>query len=102
MKSIFTKAILLTLTLYISLLSTSLLAEIQWLDKIIVVVEDDVILDSEFKRKLKTVKQQFLANNSQLPSEDALKKQVLERMIIDQIQIQMGVSMTLKLNLKFC
>lgn len=65
-------------------------AEVKWLDKVIVLVEDDVILDSEFKRRLSTVKKQILANNSALPPEDALKKQVLENLILDQIQLQMA------------
>ncbi len=67
-----------------------LIAEPVWLDKVIVLVEDDVILDSELKRKTKQIKQQFLAKNAELPSAEALKKQVLERLIIDQIQLQMA------------
>ena len=67
-----------------------LLAEPEWLDKVIVLVEDDVITDSEFKRRLKTIKQQILASNAELPDEAALKKQVLERLILDQIQLQMA------------
>lgn len=66
------------------------LAETKWLDKIIAKVDDDVILDSELNRRLETAKKQILANNGSLPPEDALKKQVLERLIMDQIQLQLA------------
>lgn len=63
-------------------------AATQWLDKVIALVESDVILDSEFKRRLSSVKKQLTANGAELPPEDAIKKQVLERLVMDQIQIQ--------------
>jgi len=65
-------------------------AEPVWLDKVIVQVEDDVILDSELNRRMKTIKHQIQANNSELPSDEALKKQVLERLVMEQIQLQMA------------
>ncbi|MCP3674870.1 MAG: molecular chaperone SurA [Gammaproteobacteria bacterium] len=73
-----------------SMMPSILNAELVWLDKVIVLVEDDVILDSELKRKTKQVTQQLLANKAELPSDEALKKQILERLIIDQIQLQMA------------
>lgn len=63
-------------------------AATKWLDKVIVLVEGDVILDSEFERRLTTTKKQLLSNGTELPPEDAIKKQVLERLIMDQIQLQ--------------
>jgi peptidyl-prolyl cis-trans isomerase SurA len=65
-------------------------AEIEWLDKVIAIVEDDVILDSEFQRRLKTIKQQLAAKETKLPSEEAISKQVMERLILDQIQLQLA------------
>jgi len=65
-------------------------AEPVWLDKVVVQVEDDVILDSELKRRMKTIKHQILSSNNELPSDEVLKKQVLERLIMEQIQLQMA------------
>ena len=80
----------LVLVISTILLSSVSLAEKQWLDKVIALVEDDVILDSEFKRKVISVKQQFLATNADVPDEKAIEKQVLERLILEQIQLQMA------------
>jgi peptidyl-prolyl cis-trans isomerase SurA len=63
-------------------------AATKWLDKVVALVEGDVILDSEFKRRLSTIKKQLSANGTELPPEDAIKKQVIERLIMDQIQLQ--------------
>ncbi len=85
------KLFLTTVAVIFSIIMTlSSSAELVWLDKVIVLVEDDVILDSEFKRKLMSVKQQIIRTNTELPSDEALKKQVLERLIMDQIQLQLA------------
>ncbi|MFT5452830.1 MAG: peptidyl-prolyl cis-trans isomerase SurA, partial [Enterobacterales bacterium] len=63
-------------------------AATKWLDKVVALVESDVILDSEFKRRLRTVKKQLSSNGTELPPEDAIKKQVLEILVMDQIQLQ--------------
>lgn len=60
------------------------------LDKIIAVVEDDVILDRELKREVAAVVQRIEANNAVVPPSYILRKQVLERMIIDMLQRQMA------------
>jgi peptidyl-prolyl cis-trans isomerase SurA len=70
------------------LLPTLSFAATKWLDKVIALVESDVILDSEFKRRLVTIKKQLAKNGTELPPEDAINKQVLERLVMDQIQLQ--------------
>ena len=68
--------------------SMQLHAELRWIDKIIVLVEDDVILDSELERRVTAIEQQIKNSGQQLPPKDAIKKQVLERLIIESIQLQ--------------
>lgn len=60
------------------------------LDKIVAVVEDDVILDRELEREVAAVVQRIEANNAVVPPSYILRKQVLERMIIDMLQRQMA------------
>jgi len=86
------KTILIKIVILVNLfiLPSIAMAEIEWLDKVLVLVEEDVILDSEFKRRLKTIKKQLLANDSTLPPEEAIKKQVMERLIMDHIQLQLA------------
>jgi len=90
MNKLFTKTVFIIAMVITLVLPSTYFAEAVWLDKVIVLVEDDVILDSELKRKMQSVKQQFSANNAELPTDEVLKKQVLERLIIEQIQLQMA------------
>lgn len=60
------------------------------LDRIIAIVEDDIILNSELNHKLDAVKQKLQAQNTQLPPDSVIRKQLLERMITNKIQRQMA------------
>lgn len=60
------------------------------LDKIVAIVEDDVILDRELQREVADIVQRMQASNAQLPPSYVLRKQVLEKMIIDKLQRQMA------------
>ena len=87
MKNKIITAVLLAFALVTSSVS---FAEAVWLDKVIVQVEDDVILDSELQRRMNTVKHQLQASNTKMPAEEDIKKQVLEQLIMEQIQLQMA------------
>jgi len=63
-------------------------AEYQQLDAIVAVVEDDVVLASELTSRLQTIREQFAANNAELPPQDILVSQLLERLIIENLQLQ--------------
>jgi peptidyl-prolyl cis-trans isomerase SurA len=58
------------------------------LDQIAVVVNDDVITQHELSVYLDKIKQQLKKQGTPLPAAKELEKQVLERMIIDKIQMQ--------------
>ena len=60
------------------------------IDRIVVIVNDDVITESEFNRQISNVTSDLRARNAKLPPEDVLQKQVLERMINDKIQLQVA------------
>ncbi|MCC5874216.1 MAG: peptidylprolyl isomerase SurA [Gammaproteobacteria bacterium] len=77
--------------LALPLLLTGLAASaFQELDRVVAVVDDDVVLASELVERLQYIEQQFRANNMQVPPRDVLASQVLERLILDSIQMQMG------------
>lgn len=59
-------------------------------ERIIAIVNDDVILHSELERRLETVRAQLKRQGVQLPDEKKFRKQVLERMILDSIQLQLA------------
>jgi len=57
------------------------------LDRIVAVVNDDVILKSELDRAITNIEAQYGAGG-QLPPRDVLAKQVLQRLITLQLQVQ--------------
>jgi len=57
------------------------------LDKVIAVVEDDVILKSELDRALTNIMSQYQGRNTQLPPREILERQVLERLVMIRLQI---------------
>lgn len=60
------------------------------LDRIVAVVEDGVILESELDHKVRTIRRGLEQNNTPLPPESVLIRQVLERMIVEKIQLQLA------------
>ena len=62
--------------------------ERQALDRIVAVVNEDVITSLELAAEMKNIKQQLLAQHMSLPPDDVLQKQILERMIVLNIQLQ--------------
>ena len=73
------------------LLLTLMMVSTAWaepLDRIIAVVNNEVLLESELVDMERTVKQQLRQRNSNMPPRDILRKQVLERLIVQRVQIQ--------------
>jgi len=84
------KNIVIVLTLFCSLLITSVVAYAETIDSIVAVVEDDVILEGELEREVSTIRARMTESKAQLPPETVLRKQVLEKMIIDKLQRQLA------------
>ena len=58
------------------------------LDRIVAIVNNEVITSNELNTRMATVVKQLQAQSTQLPPQDALRKQLLERMINDLVQMQ--------------
>jgi peptidyl-prolyl cis-trans isomerase SurA len=58
------------------------------IDRIVAVVNDDVITRHELDDRLGTVVKQLQKQGTTLPAPEALEKQVLDRMIVDMLQAQ--------------
>ena len=65
-------------------------AAVQFLDGIVAVVEDDVILESELLAQTSVISMQLKASNVELPPENILYRQVLDRLIIEKLQSQLA------------
>ena len=74
-------------TLLLSLLGAGARAELQLLDGIAAIVNDDVVMLSELRAETEMIYQQLLRTQNQAPPRDALAGQVLERLILDKLQL---------------
>ncbi|MBY0572904.1 MAG: peptidylprolyl isomerase [Undibacterium sp.] len=59
-------------------------------NSIAVVVGDEVITKMELNDRINSIERNLKAQGTALPARDELQKQILERMIIDRLQIQMA------------
>ena len=71
---------------------------IEPLDRIAVVVNDDVITSREFEDKVSYFENQLRLSNSPITDMGSLKKQVLERMIRDKIQLQQAAQLGIQID----
>lgn len=83
----FRSCLVSTGTILIIVFSTHLQADIL-LDRIVAVVNDDVIMASELENKVRSIRAQMEEQHAQLPPADIFEKQVLERIILNKIQLQ--------------
>jgi len=61
------------------------------LDRIAAVVNEDIVLESELDQRLQLVRQQITAQEqTRLPSDEILRQQVLDRLILESIQMQIA------------
>lgn len=65
-------------------------------DRIVAVVNDEVITQSELRSRVGQALQQMRAANVSLPPAQALERQTLERMIADRVQLQLARETGLK------
>ena len=57
-------------------------------DRIIAVVNDEVVTAHELRSRVATVERQLRQQGTQMPPRDVLEKHVLERLIVDRAQLQ--------------
>lgn len=80
------------------LLPTLALAKVQMLDRIVAVVNDGVITQSQLDERLNNIRQQSAAAQQQLPPADVLQQQVLKQMIMHDIQLQLAKRAGIKID----
>ncbi|WP_024850671.1 peptidylprolyl isomerase [Hydrogenovibrio kuenenii] len=81
----------LILFAFITLLPSVLLAapeKGQLLDRIVATVNDDIILKSELDRQVATTEKDLTARNVQITDIEQLKRKVLDKMIMEKLQLQ--------------
>lgn len=87
-----------TLLLGMALVANTTFAAPQVIDKVAAVVNNGVVLESDVDGMMQSVKTGAHQAGQQLPDDKALRHQVLERLIMDQILLQMGNKMGVKIS----
>ena len=57
-------------------------------DRIVAVVNQNIIAETELEDRLSLIREQLARQNTQLPPEPVLRRQVLERMVVEELQMQ--------------
>lgn len=65
-------------------------ARAEGVDRIVAVVEDDVILESELLKKIAVIKEGLSRSGTPLPPSNVLARQVLERLIMEKVQLTLA------------
>lgn len=60
------------------------------LDKIIAVVDDDIVMQSELTRRMRAITSRLRGQGTPLPSQDIMHERVLEQLILENIQLQLA------------
>ena len=72
--------------------------EVLKMDRIIAVVDQSVITEQELLDRINTVSAQLEKQGTSLPPQSVLEKQILERLIVDSLQLQLAAQTGLKVD----
>ena len=65
-------------------------AQVQILDQVVAIVDDDIILASELQERIQGARNTMEARGMEVPEEDILVRETLDRLILDSIQLQLA------------
>jgi peptidyl-prolyl cis-trans isomerase SurA len=72
--------------------------EVVKIDRIVAIVDQAVVTEQELESRIATVTAQFKKQGTELPAEAILRKQILERLITDTLQLQYAAQTGLKVD----
>lgn len=79
-------------------LSSSLFSEIEILDRVAVIVDDGLIMESQIKRELADIISRYDQQNIPKPDISVLREQVIESLIIEELQLQLAIRYGIKIS----
>ncbi|MGR8921537.1 MAG: peptidylprolyl isomerase, partial [Gammaproteobacteria bacterium] len=79
-----------SLIVSVSFLVAALQAGAMELDRIIAVVEEDVVMESELEEQMQRVRMQLRQQGTRMPPTSVLERQVMERLVLEKIQLQVA------------
>jgi len=90
MKKVSIKALVVASCLALSLAAPLARAATEILDQVVAIVDEDVIMASELRERLAAVTQNLEARGIEMPPEDELVRETLDRLILENIQLQLA------------
>jgi peptidyl-prolyl cis-trans isomerase SurA len=70
----------------------------QELDRVAVIVNDGVVLESDIQQKMSEFKKNATLNGQNIPSDDELRENVLDELIVSELQLQIADKVGIKIS----
>ena len=84
-------ALSLTIGLFLCLFYVEKIeAKIELLDRVVAVVDSGVVMESQLNQRVQDIIGRLRSDGIELPPKEVLEEQILERLIIEEIQLQIG------------
>lgn len=93
------KALLAAASLAASIVFTpGLQAETELVDQVVAIVDDDVIMASELRERVAALTETLKSRGMEVPPEDTLIRETLDRLILESIQLQKGTRVGVRIS----
>ena len=83
-------AILATSLIIATVTAPAAQAATEILDQVVAIVDEDVIMASELRARIATITQSIESRGMEMPPEDELVREALDRLILENIQMQLA------------
>ena len=91
-------AILATSLAIATVTAPATLAATEILDQVVAIVDEDVIMASELRARIATITQSITSRGMEMPPEDELVREALDRLILENIQLQLAARVGVRFN----
>jgi len=81
-----------------TILFVSSMVSAQELDRVAVIVNDGVVLESDIQQKISEFKKNATLNGQKIPADDVLREDVLDQLIISELQLQIADKVGIKIS----
>jgi len=93
------KALAIAASLAVSLTAATITqAATEILDQVVAIVDEDVIMASELRTRLASVTKNLEARGMEMPPEDELVRETLDRLILENIQLQLAARVGVRIS----
>lgn len=96
MKIITSKITVTALFVLLSVNSGGVIAQRQLLDRVVAIVDEGVVLQSELDMRLREIHDQSAVSGRELPPPEQLREEVLEALIVESLQLQVAERVSIR------